>query len=147
MDIDKEDEEAELKAAEDILAKSGPNGSGYFVSDTANKRTKIDQGNNCSTSSKDEDIELISDLGWAKDKKEAEALYDYSNVSNMKMYDPNSQVSDNPFFAGAAIAGVSGGLQGKQERKKVPGRKGRKNNAGGNKTRSKAKSGHGGGKK
>lgn len=147
FNISKEEEEADLKAAEALLAKSGHNGTGYFDNNIMNKRQKTKTQDNGSGDSnavadKEDDIELMTNLGWVKDKEEAESLLDYSNVSGLKIYDPNAPVSDNPFFSGAAVSG--GTLQqnsGKSEKKKFPGRKGRKNNSNGNKSKSKQKSG------
>merc|ERR1739846_235239 len=71
---------------------------------------------------KDDDIALMTDLGWVKDKEEAESLFDNSNISAMKIYDPNAPVSNNPFFSGAALSG--GTLQQnsvRAEKKKGPG--------------------------
>ena len=147
--------EADLKAAEAILARSGPNGTGYFDGDISSKRQRTksqDTDNNDSSSpatnsndlaSKEEDIALMTSLGWVKDKEEAESLFDYSNATGLEIYDPNAPVSNNPFFSGAAVSG--GTLQhssGKSDRRKGPGRKGRKNNStgGGGKTKAKSKS-------
>ena len=155
--LDIGEDEGELKAAEALLSKSGPNGTDYFNRNIeANKRQKTktedepsdDNGNsspaNVNTfAGKEEDVALMTDLGWVKNKEEAETLFEYSNVGPLKIYDPNTPVSDNPFFSGAAISG--GVLQqqnpGRPERKKGLGKKGRKNSTGGNKSRSKAKNG------
>ncbi len=141
--LDTGENEEELKAAEVILSKSGPNGTDYFdrnIDTNKRQRTKShdessrvnDESpspvNTKAPSSKEDDMALMAELGWVKNKEEAESLF---CDPNLKIYDPNTPVSDNPFFAGAAISG--GTLQnsgGKSERKKGIGRKGRKNTGG-----------------
>jgi hypothetical protein len=140
----KNDEQMSLEKAEALLATNGPNGEGYFgTSSVGNKRPKMDQsGNNseATTVGKEDDIEFIADLKWAKDKAEAALLFDSS--SNMKIYDPSMPTTENPYFSGAAISGgtLYQPLPAKHGKKKAPGgagKKGRNKNTGGNSHRTK----------
>ena len=130
---------AELEEAGKIL-----DGCAYFDIEVANKRTKVmDKGtiDKLPLENKNEYIDLVTDLGWVKDRNEASLIFDYSysNVSNMRMYDPDAPVESNPFFSGAAISGV-GALQQtsgvKQDKKRLnPGMRKAKKNLGNNKSR------------
>jgi len=132
--IEKIDHNTELQDANDLLSNSGMDGTAYFDDKTDNKRTKLlDPKKDSSSNNKNEDIDLVTDLGWVKDKQEAESLFEYSNISNMMMYDPTASVEENPFFNGAAISGGNLSQQHsglKQDKKKYnsSGRKGKKNN-------------------
>lgn len=65
----------ELRKAQEIISKSGANGGNYFDdSPSKRQRTKSQDGSSTQASNTKGDLELMIDLGWVKNKKEADAL-------------------------------------------------------------------------
>jgi len=71
----------QLREAEALLAKSGPNGTGYFdqpsASTTPNKRQRTDgegKDNDGPTSDRNADIDMVLKLGLAKSRADVETL-------------------------------------------------------------------------
>jgi hypothetical protein len=62
-----------LEEAEALLANSGPGGGGYFEDTVTNKRQRT-QGDSGDSSKTDTDTDLMVDLGWVKNRAEAEIL-------------------------------------------------------------------------
>ena len=130
--------EDELAKANQLLASKGAYGQEYF--DSANKRQR--KGDDDGASGRTDDIEFMAEIGWIKDKKEAQELqkeatadngsdggdtteakeaksFDYSSIGNIGVYNPGGGHS-NPFFAGGA-----GAFSQTQRRGRDTSRKGR----------------------
>jgi len=169
-----------IQEAEDLIAESGPGGKDYFDISSSKRQRTDSTSLGKDQDAKDGDIELMADLGWVKDKTEAEGMlseqrqsldtggdvnenkegrsrgaaggesnnaggkqqgktrrekriskqanipYDYSKVGAIGVGGPST--SDNPFFAGAAIASQSQKNTGKERKRSTLNRKGGKKN-------------------
>mmetsp|Transcript_23283 Transcript_23283/g.28607 ORF Transcript_23283/g.28607 Transcript_23283/m.28607 type:complete len:1046 (+) Transcript_23283:200-3337(+) len=86
-----QEKEEELKKAGLLLSRKGPDGTDYFndTSTTKRQRTKsVDESTEkndnvaSSLSNKEDDIDLMTELGWVKDKEEAaELIAHYSQTT------------------------------------------------------------------
>lgn len=138
-----------VEGAEKILAARG---AAYF--DSSSKRQKHDEEDAANQVSQEEDVAFMQQIGWVKDKEEAEMLkprprgdsedfdndegksekevvkpFDYSTVGNIGVYNPSAPPAANPFFAGAAVAGA-GFNQGSSGPKTKRGGKGKSSRGG-----------------
>ena len=110
MDVDK---------AEELISRSGAGGKDYF-DDSSSKRQRM-KSHDTSSSDKDglDDVELMVDLGWVKDKKEAEDII----VGQKQLLESSDNGSGKEKNRTADGDGNSGGKQNSRTRR------GRKSNS------------------
>lgn len=129
-----EKEREELAKAEAFLKEKGILNSGYF-DDTGSPgkraRTKSATGRDSeesvpqdSSATREEDLAVIKNVGWIQDQPVGG--FDYSAVGPIGELDPTQQ-AQNPFFAGAALAGgpLAQGFAAKPEQRKPKGARGK----------------------
>ena len=117
-----EKDKLELEAAEKLLASSGPDGGDYFdVSGVTKKqRTKSNDGGDTAMSdTREEDVSLMKDLGWVKNKKEFEQLTVEESVCPDTPGDTNEKKDSNRSNHGSKGDGFQK-KQTRRESKRVP---------------------------
>jgi len=74
---DDEDDEAvvmDIEKAEALIAKSGPGGQGYFDASPSKRQRQDAASPEDKDESKKDDVDLMMELGWVKDPKEADEM-------------------------------------------------------------------------